>query len=246
MKIAVLGAGSIGSTLAGAFASAGHDVALANSRGPETIRDLASTLGVRASTAEDAVRDAQVIVTSIPLAKLQSLRPVLSRVPTDVPVVDTANYYPQRDGRIAALDDGQLEAHWIGEQLGRPVARAWNAVLAGTLAERGRPAGTPGRIAIPVAGDDPAARQMAATLTDVSGFDPYDVGGLDNTWRIQPGNPAYCTDLTADALEAALARDEAQLAPTRRDLIMGTVATWGGDVKSTEILALNRAVTRVA
>ncbi|WP_026912096.1 NAD(P)-binding domain-containing protein [Patulibacter minatonensis] len=246
MKIAVLGAGSIGSTLAGAFAAHGHDVALANSRGPETIADLAASLGARATTAEEAVRSVEVVVTSIPLNRLQSLRPVLAAVPADVPVVDTANYYPQRDGRIAALDAGQLEAHWIGEQLGRPVARAWNAVLAGTLAERGVPAGTPGRIAIPVAGDDPDARRIAATLTDITGFDAYDIGGLDNTWRIQPGNPAYCTDLTRDALEAALARGDAAIAPTRRDLVMAVFATWDGNVTGSEILALNRAITRVA
>jgi predicted dinucleotide-binding enzyme len=243
MKIAILGAGNVGAPLARAFAAHGHTVKLANSRGPETIRDLAASLGASAESAADAVRDVDVIITSVPPLSLESIRPLLASVPEDVPVLDTSNYHPMRDGQIAALDDGHAEALWTCEQLGRPVTKAWSAVLSQTLAERGVPAGTPGRIALPIAGDDAGGKRIAATLTDISGFDPVDIGGLDNSWRAQAGNPAYCTELPREALEIAIERADARHAPTRRDLGNEVLMTFG-DVRREDIVRLYRAITR--
>src|SRR5687768_5799447 len=172
MKIAILGAGSVSVPLARVFAAAGHDVKLANSREPATIRDLAASLGATAALAADAVHDVDVIITSVNPGSYAAIRPLLEAVPHHVPVLDTGNYHPLRDGQISALDDGQIEAVWISEQLGRPVTKAWNTLLAQTLVEKSAPAGTPGRIAITVAGDNPRTRQIAATLTDISGIDP--------------------------------------------------------------------------
>lgn len=243
MKIAVLGAGFVGSPLAQAFAAGGHAVTLANSRAPETIRELAASLGVTAALAADAVRDVDVIVTAVNPGSYASIRPLLTAVPDDVPVIDTGNYHPLRDGQITAMDDGQVEALWISEQLGRPVTKAWNCVLAQTLVEGGTPPGTPGRIALPIAGDDAAAKQVASTLTDLTGFDPVDIGGLADSWRAQPGTAAYCTELPRDDLEAAIERADRSHAPVRRDLSWKAFQTFGDALDRGNVVRLHRAIT---
>jgi predicted dinucleotide-binding enzyme len=243
MKIAVLGAGSVGAPLARAFAAADHDVTLSNSRAPKTIHELATSLGVTAAFAADAVRGVDAIVISVNPPSYPSIRSLLASVPDDVPVIDTGNYHPLRDGQIAALDDGHVEAHWFSEQIGRPITKAWSAVLAQTLQTGGVPSGTPGRIALPVAGDDPHARQVAADLTDVTGFDPVDIGGLDESWRAQPGTSAYCTELPRDALQDALGRADGASAPIRRDLCMRAFWTFGEFANRTNIVRLHRAIT---
>jgi predicted dinucleotide-binding enzyme len=244
MKIAILGAGNVGIPLAKAFAGAGHDVQLANSRGPESIRDLAASLGASAASAAEAVRDAEAIVISVNPGSYGRIRPLLADVPEDVPVIDTGNYHPLRDGNIAAMDNGQIEAIWISEQLGRPVTKAWNTLTSMTMVEKPAPAGSPGRIAISVAGDNADARELAATLTDISGFDPVDIGSLDNSWRTQPGNPAYCTELPVDAFRVAVERADAATAPIRRNLMHKIFDTFGEDLGREDVVRVFRAVTR--
>jgi 8-hydroxy-5-deazaflavin:NADPH oxidoreductase len=120
-------------------------------------------------------------------------------------VVDTGNYYPrQRDGRIAAIEAGMPESRWVEQQLGRPVIKAFNNIFARHLLEFGRPAGSPGRIALPVAGDDHAAKTVVLRLVDDLGFDGVDAGGLDESWRQQPGTPVYTTDLDVEGVQRAL------------------------------------------
>ena len=137
MKIGIIGAGNIGATLARLFAARGHDIKLANSKGPHTLESLANEIGVRAVTREEAVREVDVVILSIPFAKYPDLRPILKDVPQSVVVIDTSNYYPARDGAIKEVDDGKPESLWVSEQIGRPVIKAWNAVLASTLANNG-------------------------------------------------------------------------------------------------------------
>ena len=120
-------------------------------------------------------------------------------------MVDTGNYYPSRDGRIDAIEEGQVESAWVSEQLGRPVIKAFNNIYSQSLLENGRPAGTPGRIALSVAGDPPGAREKVMRLVDELGFDPVDAGGLEDSWRQQPGTPCYAADLDAPRLKEALA-----------------------------------------
>lgn len=244
MQIAVLGAGNVGTLLAKAFAVAGHDITIANSRGPETLADVAATLGVRAAFAAKAVEGAEAVVVSVHPRNYASIRPVLESVPEDVPVIDTGNYHPLRDGKIGAMEEGQVEALWISEQLGRPVTKAWNAVLAQTIEEAAAPAGSPGRIALPIAGDDPAAKRVAAGLVDDSGFDAVDIGGLENTGRVQPGTPAYCTELPAPDLVEALDRANASEAPIVRDLAWQAFRLFGDDLNRDSIVRFHRAITR--
>lgn len=244
MKIGILGAGFIGGTLASNLRTAGHDVKLANSRGADTIEGLAAKMGVRAVVAAEAVTDVDVIILSIPLKSMPALRPLFAEVPAEVPVIDTSNYYPARDGQIRAIDEGQEESAWVGEQIGHAVTKVWNAVLAGTLRTRGMNKGEPSRIAIPVAGDDAVAKRLAMRLVDGMGFEPFDAGGTADSWKIQPGQPTYCTELTIDQMMLAMTLVDRDLAARRRDLGFQIVMTFGEICENDDILRINRAIMR--
>lgn len=209
MRIGIIGAGMIGSTLARRLAQLGHQVSIANSRGPDTLRDLASEVGAAAVTAQEAARSGEMVVITIPERAVPELpRDLFAGVPADVVVIDTCNYYPSRDGRIAAIEQGQPESAWVAEQIGRPVVKAFNNIYFKSLLENGRPKGAPDRIALPVAGDPPEAREKVLQLVDELGFDPIDAGGLEDSWRQQPGTPCYARDHNAEELKAALAAAE--------------------------------------
>lgn len=207
MRIGVIGAGNIGRTLARHLARLGHEVSIANSRGPETLTALAAAIGATPVSVHDAARAAEVVIVSIPEKAIVDLpRTLFADVPSSVVVVDTGNYYPElRDGRIAAIDGGMPDSQWVTQQLGRPVIKAFNNVYAKSLLERGVPRGIPGRIALSVAGDLPDAKSVVLGLVDDLGFDAVDGGKLHDSWRQQPGTPAYCRDLDANALSRALA-----------------------------------------
>lgn len=219
MKIGIIGAGAIGGVLAAKWVERGHSVSLANSRGPASLADLAAKIGARAVTVEDAVRDVEVVVVSIPQKSVPLLPKDLFRnVPEQVIVVDTGNYYPSfRDGEIAAIEGGLTESVWVAQQLGRPVSKLFNSIMAFSLAEGGLPAGTPGRIALPIAGDDARAKEILVGLVDELGFDGIDAGSLDESWRQQPGSPAYCTDYDAAGLRRALAKADRARLPEARE-----------------------------
>ena len=206
MNIGIIGAGMIGETLARRLVQLGHDVAIANSRGPETLRDLASEVGAAAVTALEAARSGEIVVITIPERSVANLpRDLFDGVPADFVVIDTGNYYPTRDGRIPAVEQGQPESAWVAEQIGRPVIKAFNNIFFKSLLENGRPKGTPDRIALPVAGDPVEARAKVLRLVDELGFDPVDAGGIEESWRQQPGTPCYTQDYNAVRLKAALA-----------------------------------------
>ncbi len=206
MKIGIIGAGMIGGTLTRRLRALGHEVQVANSRGPDTLKDLAAETGARAVTVPEAPSGADLMIVTIPEHAVVDLpEGLLAHVPGDVPVVDTGNYYPQRDGRIEEIEAGLPESRWVERRLGRPVVKAFNTIHARDLMEQGRPAGTPGRLAIPVAGDDPAPKEKVMRLVDELGFDPVDAGDLDESWRQQPGTPTYGVRLDAAATRRALA-----------------------------------------
>jgi predicted dinucleotide-binding enzyme len=155
MKIGIIGAGHIGGTLARRLSALGHDVSIANSRGPESLAGLANETGVKAVTVREAARGKDVVIVTIPEKSVLDLPRDLFAGDDRAVVVDTGNYYPQRDGRIAAIEDGTPESQWVAQQLGRPVVKAFNTIYAQHLMERGRAADQSGRIALPVAGDVP-------------------------------------------------------------------------------------------
>ena len=224
MKIGIIGAGQIGGTLARRFAALGHDVSLANSGGPETLADLARETGAKAVTARDAARAGELVVVTIPEGKIPNLpKDLFAGVPDNVVVVDTGNYYPQRDGRIGGIEEGMTESRWVATQLGRSVVKAFNTMNYKRLLERGRPNGTPGRIALPVAGDEQRAKQVVMRLVDELGFDPVDDGGLDDSWRQQPGTPVYDVDRDAAGVRRALADASPERQPEWRATVNGPV-----------------------
>lgn len=223
MKIGILGTGNIGKTLAQKLSAAGHDVKVANSRGPETIDADTLSTGAKAVTAAEAVVGVDAVILSVPLDRIPGLAPLVATADADTVIIDTSNYYPMRDGEIVALNEGQVESEWVSAQLGRKVAKAWNAIGAGSLAAKGKAAGEPGRIAIPVAADSDRERTVAMTLVEDTGLDAVDAGTLAESWRQQGGAPAYCTDLSRDELPAALAAADAARSPARRDLAIAVV-----------------------
>lgn len=205
MKVGIIGAGHIGGTLTRRLRALGHEVAVANSRGPETLTGLATETGATAVAVGEAAAGKDLVIVTIPEKGIPSLpADLFARTAATAVVVDTGNYYPQRDGRIAAIEDGTTESRWVAEQLGRPVVKAFNNITSQHLMDSGKPAGSAGRIALPVAGDDDAAKAVVMKLIDALGFDGVDAGGLDQSWRQQPGSPVYGTDLDADGVLRAL------------------------------------------
>ncbi|MBS9721492.1 NAD(P)-binding domain-containing protein [Tianweitania sp. BSSL-BM11] len=223
MKIGLLGTGNIGRTLARKLPAAGHDLKIANSRGPDTIDADMLGQGARAVTAEEALADVDVAILSIPFNALPKIKHLIDTLPEDVVVIDTSNYYPGRDGKIAEIDAGQIESEWVGEQIGRSVVKAWNAIGCDSFATKAKPKGAPRRIAIPVAGDRKDHREVAIALVEDTGFDGYDAGTLAGSWRQQPAAPAYTTDLTSGEMGPALAAAERDRLPMRRDLTFALV-----------------------
>ena len=181
MNIGIIGAGHIGSALAARIVSLGHSVYIANSRGPETLKDVAQKTGAKPVTAQEAARHGEIIVVTIPLKNIPDLpKDLFAGVAADVPVIDTSNYYPMlRDGHILELETGDLtESEWVQKHLDRPVVKVFNNIYADHLQNKGLPAGTPGRISLPVAGDDAAAKQKVMALVQELGFDAVDDGSL--------------------------------------------------------------------
>jgi 8-hydroxy-5-deazaflavin:NADPH oxidoreductase len=205
MRIGFIGAGNIGGTLARHLAKLGHQVSIANSRGPESLTALAGEIGATPVSVIDAAKAGDIVVLSIPTKAVADLpRELFANVPSQV-VIDTGNYHPElRDGRIDAIDQGLLDSQWVAQQIGRPVIKAFNNIFAKSLLEKGVPKGTTRRIALSVFGDSLDAKATVLRLVDDLGFDPVDGGDLDNSWRQQPGTPGYCRDLEATALRRAL------------------------------------------
>lgn len=190
--IGLIGAGNIGSTVARLAVAAGHDVVLSNSRGPDTLEGLVADLGphARAATVDDAASQGDIVVVTIPLRAYRQVppAPLLGKV-----VIDTNNYYPQRDGAFEELDDGRTTSSALLQRhlAGAHVVKAFNNIAAGALLALARPARAGDRTGLPIAGDDESATATATRFLDEIGYDAVDAGLLADSWRFQPGTPAY-------------------------------------------------------
>ena len=246
MRIGILGVGHIGRTLTQRLSAAGHAVQVANSRGPDTIDRNILVSGARAVDAAGATVGVDVLILSIPLIKIPSVAPLIADVPVDTVIIDTSNYYPGRDGKIDPLENGQVESRWAAEQLGRSFGKAFNAIGSDSFAGKARPPGSPDRIAIPVAADTEQDRTVAMALVEETGFDAFYAGTLAESWRQQPGTPAYCTDLTRDEMPGALADADARRSPLRRDLAVAAIMERLGSATENPdadyLVRLNRAL----
>jgi predicted dinucleotide-binding enzyme len=204
--IGLIGAGHIGSQVARLAIASGHDVVLSNSRGPETLAALVAELGpkARAATVADAANAGDIVVVTIPLKSYRTVpvEPLAGKI-----VIDTNNYYPQRDGQIPELDnESTTTSELLQAQLPKSkVVKAFNHIYARELTTDGRPAGTPNRRALVIAGDDADAKGTVTRLLDQFGFDTVDAGPLKEGWRIQRDTPGYGPRRTADELRKDLA-----------------------------------------
>ncbi|MBB5119401.1 NADP oxidoreductase [Streptomyces eurocidicus] len=207
MKIGIIGAGNIGGNLTRRLTALGHDVSVANSRGPHTLTALAEETGATPVTAAEAARGASVVVVTVPLKAVPDLPSGLfDEAAEGVAVIDTNNYYPkERDGLIAAVEAGLPESRWTEQHLGHPVVKVFNGTYAQDLLDRPLPGGDPARLAVPVAGDDEAAKRTVRELVDELGFDTVDAGGIDDSWRQQPGTPVYGLRAGVEGVTKALA-----------------------------------------
>jgi len=220
MRIAIIGAGSMGRILAERLGKLGHQISIANARGPASLTELAAEIGATPVSVVDAAHAGEIVFLAIPTKAVPELpRGLFANVADSVVVIDLGNYHPElRDGRIDAIGQGMPDSRWVAQQIGRPVIKAFNNIYAASLLEKGAPRGTKGRIALSVAGDPPDARAAVLRLVDDLGFDPVDGGDLDDSWRQQTGTPAYCRDLDAAALRRALAEaDRGRIADHRAE-----------------------------
>lgn len=228
MKLGIIGAGSIGSTIARRLSRYGHDVVIANSRGPETIGEAALRTGARAVAAADAAEGVDVLIVSVPMNRNADIAAHVRSAPEDAVVIDTSNYYPMRDGAVREFEEGLPESVWLSELFGRPIAKTWNAITSQSFDAKATEPGDPARVAIPVAADRDADRRIAMDLVEQTGFDAFDAGVLAESWRQQPGAPVYCTDRTLEEMPRWLAAADKERVPQRRDLAMTVIAEYAG------------------
>ncbi|RUO34578.1 3-hydroxyisobutyrate dehydrogenase [Aliidiomarina soli] len=244
MKIGIIGIGSIGGTLARKLSESGHEVRVANSKGAEAVRPFADEIGAIPANAHGAVRGAELVILSIPLSAVAELpKDLFDELDKNAPIIDTGNYYPDlRDPNISELDDGKVESVWVSEQIGHPIIKAFNNILAHSLAELGRPSGSPDRIAVAVAGDDAQSKQMVMDIVNEIGFDPVDGGLLSESWRQQPGTPSYCCDYDAEMMRKALNEAVPGKAPSVLQEVFKRFGQLGSTPSHADIINMNRSV----
>lgn len=240
MKIGILGTGFMGKHLARKLAAAGHDVKAANSRGPDTIEAEVLETGARAATAEDAAANVDVVILAMPHPGHEKIRSLIAGLPQETVVIDISNYFPGRDPVNPALDADTAESEFVRDYFGRPIAKAWNNIGMISFETKGLPKGQSGRIALPVSGDRAHDREVAMALVEDTGFDAYDAGLLADSWRQQPGSPAYITDLTRAEVGPALASAERERLPKRRDISAQVFAERVGERASPDAATVAR------
>lgn len=235
MKFGIIGAGPVGASISKKLVKNGHEVKIADARNIEHLdgKDIAGT----PVDVEEVITDIDVLLLSLPLHVMPSIRPIINQVGEDVIIADTSNYYPFRDKQIKEIENGMVESVWVSNQLGRPIIKAFNNLLAYTLENKGTPDGTEGRIAMAIAGDSPSQKQVMIDVVNELGFDAVDGGSLSDSWREQPGTPAYCTELTKEELVEALKKANKEKAPIQRDKVM---EKFSAGMTHDDIVRINR------
>lgn len=243
MKIGIIGTGAIGGTIAKKMVAAGHHVKVSNSDQGDKLDARATELGASPATIEGVVQDVDVIIVSVPTVAIPTLpEDLFANVSENVIVVDTSNYYPFRDADIQEIKSGKVESVWVSEQLGRPLIKAFNNLLAETLENGGKQPGDDDRIAMAIAGDDANAKKIIAGLANDAGFDAVDSGTLSESWRHQPGTPAYCTELNAKELKQALSDGIKEEAPAIRDKAIAGLSSLASYPAHPDVVKFNRAL----
>lgn len=239
--IGIVGAGQLGTVLAKRLVALGHIVNVANSRGPESLRDFVQQTGSKAVDIAEVASKADFLVLAIPIGRTPALpKTMIASIKPEVVIIDGGNYVPLRDGRIADIEDGMPETMWVSRLLGMPVVKAFNSISDISLEQGGRPAGAPNRIALPVAADDTRARTSVMRLVEELGFDVLDAGPLADSWRQQIGQPAFCTDGTLRQLPALLARARREMVAPKREEAMRLMSKLPPDFPKATLLRAAR------
>lgn len=182
MKIGIIGAGQIGSALIRQYSKVGHEVKMTNATGIEKLKKLEVETGAKAVSLTEVVTDVEVLVVSIPFIEIPKLSKSLGKaISANTVIIDTTNYYPIRDGLINEIENGMPESIWVSAHLERPVIKAYNSILAGSLLLAGLPESSASRIALPISGDSPQSKRVVASLVNDSGFDALDIGNLQDS-----------------------------------------------------------------
>jgi len=234
MNIGVIGPGQIGEAIIRKLRGAGYPVKMANSRGPESLKDLAAKTGAIPVSVEQVVQDVDMVFIAVPQKSIPKLsKGLLNKARKETIVIDVGNYYPFRDGRIDEIENGLTDSLWVERQIGRPVVKVLNTIIAKALVEAGRPAGSRDRVALPISGDNLKAKEVVAQLIDRLGFDSVDAGTIAESWRQQPGSPVYCTNLTKEELQLWLRKvDRSSLATNREKGLKAYLAVVNADYET--------------
>jgi len=229
MNFGVIGPGNIGEVIVRKLRDAGYPVKMANSRGPESLKDLGAKTGAIPVSLEQVVQDVDVLFLVVPQKAIPELpKGLLNKARKETIVIDVGNYYPFRDGRIDELENGLTESVWVERQIGRPVIKVLNTIPSKALMAAGRPAGSKDRVALPISGDNTKAKEIVAQLIHRIGFDSVDAGTIAESWRQQPGSPVYCTNPTKEELRLWLKKvDRSSLAAKPREGIEGILPDKG-------------------
>ena len=242
MNIGIIGAGEIGGTLTRHYTKAGHRVKVANASGIDKLRAIAEETGCFPVEVSNAVIDVDVIVISIPYFAVRNLPGgMFNNVNQSTTIIDTCNYYPIVSGLIQDVADGMNESVWVARQIGRPVVKAYNNIFYRSLVHSGLPEGHPSRVALPISGDNKRSKEIVADLINESGFDSYDHGSLQDSWRQEPGSPVYCTDLTLRQLMRSISKARKVLLPERRELGLKYIIELGAE-RWRDLVHTNRTI----
>src|SRR6266550_6192482 len=218
MNIGLIGPGDIGSVIVRKLRDAGYSVKMANERGPESLKDLAVKTGAIPVSIEQVVQDVDILFIVLPQKAIPELpKGLLNKAKKGIIVIDVGNYYPFRDGRIDEIENGLTESVWVERQVGRPVVKVLNTIPSKALMAAGRLAGSRDRVALPISGDNPKAKEVVAQLIDRIGFDSVDAGTIAESWRQQPGSPVYCINPTKEELQQLLKNVDRSSLVTNRE-----------------------------
>ena len=218
MNIGVIGTGQIGEVIIRKLRGAGYRVKMANARDPESLKDLAAKTGAIPVSVEEVVQDVDILFLVLPQKAFPVLpKGLLNKAKKETIVIDVGNYYSWRDGRIDEIESGLTDSAWVEKQIGRPVVKVLNSIGSKSLAGAGRLHGSRDRVALPISGDNPKAKEIVAQLLDRIGFDSVDAGTIAESWRQQPGSPIYCVNPTKEELQQRLKNVDRSSLVTNRE-----------------------------
>src|SRR5437016_8340985 len=234
MNIGMIGTGDNGEVIIRKLRDAGYPVKMANARGPESLKDLAANTGAIPVSVEQVVQDVDMLFIVVPQKAIPELpKGLLKKAKKETIVIDVGNYYSWRDGRIDEIESGLTDRAWVEKQIGRPVIKVLNSIGSKSLAGAGRLHGSRDRVALPISGDNPKAKETVAQLIDRIGFDSVDAGTIAESWRQQPGSPVYCTNPTKEELRLWLKKvDRSSLAANREKVLKAYYPTRDADYQA--------------